>query len=51
VADLTATVATIAAHRIQPVIDRSFALADLADAYSLMQQGGHFGKITVTLNW
>jgi NADPH:quinone reductase-like Zn-dependent oxidoreductase len=51
VADLTATVATIAAHRIEPVVDRSFALADLADAYSLMQRGGHFGKIAVTLDW
>jgi NADPH:quinone reductase-like Zn-dependent oxidoreductase len=46
VADLTATVATIAAHRIEPV-----ALADLADAYRLMQRGGHFGKIAVTLDW
>jgi NADPH:quinone reductase-like Zn-dependent oxidoreductase len=51
VADLAATVATIAAHRIEPVVDRSFALADLADAYSLMQRGGHFGKIAVTLDW
>jgi NADPH:quinone reductase-like Zn-dependent oxidoreductase len=51
VADLTATVATIAAHRIEPVVDRSFAIADLADAYSLMQRGGHFGKIAVTLDW
>jgi NADPH:quinone reductase-like Zn-dependent oxidoreductase len=51
VADLAATVAAIAAHRIEPVIDRSFALADLADAYSLMQRGGHFGKIAVTLDW
>jgi len=51
VADVAATVATIAAHRIEPVIDRSFGLADLADAYNLMQQGGHFGKIAVTLDW
>jgi len=51
VAELTATAATIAAHRIKPVIDRSFALADLADAYGLMQRGGHFGKIAVTLDW
>jgi NADPH:quinone reductase-like Zn-dependent oxidoreductase len=51
VADLTATMATIAAHRIEPVIDRTFALADLADAYNLMRRGGHFGKIAVTLDW
>ena len=48
-ADLTAIVAVIAAHRIEPVVDRTFALADLADAYGLMQRGGHFGKIAVTL--
>lgn len=51
VADLTATVATIAAHHIEPVVDRSFVLANLADAYGLMQRGGHFGKIAVTLDW
>jgi NADPH:quinone reductase-like Zn-dependent oxidoreductase len=49
VADLTAIVAVIAAHRIEPVVDRTFAFADLADAYGLMQRGGHFGKIAVTL--
>jgi NADPH:quinone reductase-like Zn-dependent oxidoreductase len=51
VADLAATVAAIAGHRIKPVIDRTFTLAALPDAYRLLQEGGHFGKITVTLDW
>ncbi len=30
---------------IRPVIDKSFPLTDLADAFRLQQAGGHFGKI------
>ncbi|THF63228.1 zinc-dependent alcohol dehydrogenase family protein [Pseudothauera rhizosphaerae] len=30
---------------IRPVIDRIFALRDIADAFRLQQAGGHFGKI------
>ncbi|WP_370463368.1 NAD(P)-dependent alcohol dehydrogenase [Pectobacterium sp. CFBP8739] len=30
---------------IRPVIDKSFPLADLAEAFRLQQAGGHFGKI------
>ena len=30
-----------------PVIDRSFPLAGLADAFRLQETGGHFGKIVV----
>lgn len=50
VADLTAAVAAISAHRIQPVIDRTFAIDELADAYSFMAKGAHFGKIAIRLN-
>lgn len=32
---------------IRPVIDRSFALADIAEAFRLQQAGGHFGKIVL----
>ncbi|MDT3672092.1 MAG: NAD(P)-dependent alcohol dehydrogenase [Aromatoleum sp.] len=32
---------------LRPVIDRSFALDDLADAFRLQQAGGHFGKIGI----
>ena len=30
-----------------PVIDRSFPLAEIADAFRLQESGGHFGKIVV----
>jgi NADPH:quinone reductase-like Zn-dependent oxidoreductase len=33
---------------IKPVIDKSFALDDIAKAFALMQSGGHFGKIALT---
>ena len=39
--------AAISAHTLQPVVDRSFAFADAPQAFALMQQGGHFGKITI----
>jgi NADPH:quinone reductase-like Zn-dependent oxidoreductase len=40
-------VETFAQLTIQPVIDRSFALADLRAAFELQGAGGHFGKICV----
>lgn len=30
---------------IRPVIDRSFALEDIAEAFRFQQSGGHFGKV------
>jgi NADPH:quinone reductase-like Zn-dependent oxidoreductase len=47
--DQTDMVRGIDAGGIRPVIDRSFALADLADAYRHMASGGHFGKICITI--
>lgn len=41
--------AFIERHAIKPVIDRSFAFDKLPDALQLMDAGGHFGKIVVTL--
>ena len=40
-------VRAIEAHALRPVIDRSFALADLADAFRHLDTGGHIGKICV----
>lgn len=51
VADVAAVVATMAAHRIEPVIDSTFPVAELAAGYETMRKGGHFGKIAVTLDW
>ncbi|WP_273210056.1 zinc-dependent alcohol dehydrogenase family protein [Marinobacter subterrani] len=35
----------IEANRLHPVIDRSFALKDIADAFRYEESGKHFGKI------
>lgn len=40
-------VRAIDASGIHPVIDRTFALHELADAFRLQQTGGHFGKIAL----
>ncbi|PRX10886.1 UNVERIFIED_ORG: NADPH:quinone reductase-like Zn-dependent oxidoreductase [Martelella mediterranea] len=37
------------ALNLRPVIDRSFALADLAEAFRYQESGTHFGKICLTI--
>ena len=37
----------IAAHRLKPVIDRTFAFEDAKAAYHAMQAAGHFGKLVI----
>jgi NADPH:quinone reductase-like Zn-dependent oxidoreductase len=39
----------IAAHRLQPVIDRSFAFEEARAAFHHLRAAGHFGKIVVRL--
>ena len=34
---------------LRPILDRSFPLAELADAFRHEESGAHFGKITVTM--
>jgi len=41
--------AAIALHRIEPVIDQTFAFDDAKSAYHAMEAAGHFGKIVVTV--
>jgi NADPH:quinone reductase-like Zn-dependent oxidoreductase len=36
-------------HQLQPVIDRTFPLADFRAAFEHMQSGSHFGKIVLSL--
>lgn len=49
VADLAQATRAIAAHRIVPVIDHVFDMADTAAAYAELSTGGrHFGKIAIT---
>ena len=38
-----------AAHKIHPVIDRTFAFADAAKAYDYLASGSHIGKVVITL--
>jgi NADPH:quinone reductase-like Zn-dependent oxidoreductase len=40
-------VRAIEATGIKPIIDRSFPLADIAEAFKLQKSGGHFGKIAL----
>jgi NADPH:quinone reductase-like Zn-dependent oxidoreductase len=48
VADLAEATRAIAAHRIVPVIDRVFGIADTAEAYAELSTGGrHFGKLAI----
>jgi putative PIG3 family NAD(P)H quinone oxidoreductase len=39
----------VEAGRLKPVIDRTFALADAADAHRRMEAGDHVGKIVLTI--
>lgn len=40
-------VRAVEATGIKPVIDRSFALSEIAEAFELQRSGGHFGKIVL----
>ena len=40
-------VAAVEANAIVPVVDRSFALEQLAEAFRYQESGAHFGKIAV----
>jgi len=42
-------VRAIEATGIKPVIEKSFALSDIAEAFSLQRSGGHFGKIVLEI--
>jgi NADPH:quinone reductase-like Zn-dependent oxidoreductase len=37
------------ANGIKPVIDRTFPLAELPDAFRYLQSGQHFGKICIDI--
>lgn len=46
---LAELVKTVAANKIQPVIDREFAFADAAAAYQHLHSGDHIGKVMIRL--
>jgi NADPH2:quinone reductase len=39
----------IEAKQIRPIIDRTFPLAEAAEAHRLMESGAHIGKILLTI--
>ncbi|WP_049621837.1 zinc-dependent alcohol dehydrogenase family protein [Frateuria defendens] len=47
--DLADALRAIAAHRIEPVVDRVYPSAQVADAYRALAGGGHFGKLAIAL--
>ncbi|MCF3649044.1 zinc-binding dehydrogenase [Synoicihabitans lomoniglobus] len=47
--DWAAMLAFTAEHQIKPVVSDTFAVADAPAAFDLMEQGGQFGKIVVTM--
>ena len=39
----------VAAGKVRPVIDRTFPLAQAAQAHSWLEAGGHLGKVMLTI--
>jgi NADPH:quinone reductase-like Zn-dependent oxidoreductase len=48
---LRGALAAIAAHRIAPVVDRTYALTDLQDGYAALGRSAHVGKLALTIDW
>lgn len=49
--DLADALRAISAHRIEPVIDKTFSVGKITEAYRALAGGGHFGKLAITLDW
>lgn len=47
--DLRRMLRAIERHRLKPVMDRTFALEEAADAYAHLAAGRHVGKVAVTI--
>jgi zinc-binding alcohol dehydrogenase/oxidoreductase len=48
-AEFEAVITFIAKHKIEPVIDRSFALDQAKDALAYLESGHGFGKVVITI--
>ena len=48
-ADQANMIAAVEAHDLRPVVDKTFSLADLGEAFRYQESQEHFGKICVTL--
>jgi NADPH:quinone reductase-like Zn-dependent oxidoreductase len=44
-----AMLAAMDLHRIHPVIDRTFNMADVVEAYAHLESGQHVGKIVINI--
>ncbi len=49
-ANWSALLEFVALHRVRPVVSEVFPLARAAEAFALMERGGHFGKIVVRIS-
>jgi NADPH:quinone reductase-like Zn-dependent oxidoreductase len=49
VADLADAARAMAAHRIVPVVEKVFAMREAGEAYRYVAEGGHFGKVSLTV--
>ena len=49
VEDLQAMADAIAANRMKPVVDRTFAFTDAKGAFAHMASGAHFGKVAIEI--
>jgi NADPH:quinone reductase-like Zn-dependent oxidoreductase len=47
--DWEAMLASVARHRVRPVVSKAFPFDKVDDAFELMERGGQFGKIVVQL--
>ena len=43
-------ISAIEINNIKPVVDRTFPLAEAADALATLQSGSHFGKVVLTIS-
>lgn len=51
-ADLADAVAAITAHRIEPVVDKTYGVDTVREAYEALASGkSHFGKLAIALNF
>lgn len=41
--------AAIELHNLHPIIDRTFGFEEVKEAFKLMESGGHFGKICISI--
>ncbi len=49
VADLADAAAAMSAHGIKPVLDRTFSMEQAQAAYTHVAEGGHFGKVALSI--